>query len=92
MTDIAGNTLETALNLDFLSNVTQIIKDEIGGGDFADYYRFKLAENSTVSLALTELSQDANIYVVNSEGNRELTRSVNAGTVDECISVLHSCR
>ena len=87
MIDNAGNTLDTALNLIFLSDVPRILEDTIGGDDFADYYRFKLSENSRIDLRLSDLSQNANLYIVDSEGNRELARSINSGTIDEQITL-----
>ena len=87
MADIAGNTLETAFDLEFLSDVSKILTDEIGGGDFTDYYRFELAENSLVSLLLSDLNQDATLFLRNSDGSREIARSANTSTVDERIEL-----
>ena len=87
MADIAGNTLATAFDLEFLSDIPQIFEDEIGGGDFADYYRFELAENSLVDLSVSDLSQDATLFLRNSDGSREIARSANTGTIDEKIEL-----
>ena len=87
MNDAAGNTLNTALALDVLSSRPQSVIDEIGGSDFIDYYQFEIDENSTVSLSLSGLSQAADLYLVNSDGNRQLARSINSGTIDETIQI-----
>ncbi|MBE9061111.1 pre-peptidase C-terminal domain-containing protein [cf. Phormidesmis sp. LEGE 11477] len=87
MKDIAGSTLETAFDLEFLSNVSKILTNEIGDRDFTDYYRFELAENSLVSLLVSDLSQDTTLFLRNSDGSREIARSANTSTVDEKIEL-----
>ena len=87
MIDTVGNTSSAALNIDFLNNVPKVFEDEIGGEDFADYFRFELAENSAVSLLLTGLSKNANLFLRNADDSRELARSANAGSVAERIDL-----
>ncbi|NJN12549.1 MAG: hypothetical protein HC815_33155 [Richelia sp. RM1_1_1] len=86
MTDIAGNTFETALDIEVLNDTPQIFEDEIGNDDNEDYYLFRIEENSTVNLKLSELSENASLYLYDSDGNRELIRSTNSNNVDEVIT------
>ncbi|AFY39932.1 RHS repeat-associated core domain protein [[Leptolyngbya] sp. PCC 7376] len=87
MQDIAGNTLNTALDIHILSSIPQVFEDEVGGEDPRDYYRFELSENSAVTLLVSDLSQDVTLFLRNSDGSREISRSANAGTVNEQIEL-----
>jgi Bacterial pre-peptidase C-terminal domain len=91
MTDIAGNTFATALDIELLANKPKVVTDEIGAldgvtSDYSDYYRFRLSENSTVSLKLSGLSSDAQLYLYDNDGISELVGSNNAGNANELIS------
>ncbi len=89
--DGAGNTRSTARNIGTLSS-SQTFQDFVGTNDTNDYYRFNLSESSTFNLALTGLSADADVRLLNSSGitiqsslrsgsnSESITRALAAGT------------
>ncbi|QLE55646.1 pre-peptidase C-terminal domain-containing protein [Nostoc sp. TCL26-01] len=86
--DNAGNNRETARNIGVITT-SQTFNDFIGDfntitQDTEDYYRFDLAQNSTLNLSLTGLSADANLYLYNLNGSNIAT-STNTGTANESI-------
>ncbi|MDM3847921.1 MAG: putative Ig domain-containing protein, partial [Aphanizomenon gracile PMC638.10] len=90
--DNAGQTIDNAKDLGVLKSEVTSSTDFIGSfnglaSDFDDYYKFTLAENSTVNLKLSGLSQDANLdlYLRSSNGNR-IQQSTLPNNVDENIS------
>jgi hypothetical protein len=90
MTDIAGNTFATALDIELLSSLPQIFTDEIGALegttlDNYDYYRFRLQNNSAVSIKLSGLSNNAQLYLYSSDGVSKIASSVNGSNTDESI-------
>lgn len=92
MPDTAGNTFDTALDIELLTDVPQIFADSIGvldGGnsDFDDYYRFRLLENSNVTVMLSELTGNVQLYLYGSKGNNELAKSLNFGNSNETIGI-----
>ena len=58
-----GNTLNTALNLGNLTT-TRTFKDFVGTVDRIDVYRFTLRQTSNLSLELSGLSDNAQIYLI----------------------------
>ncbi len=58
-----GNTLRTAYDIGFL-NGTSVFKDFVGAADPDDYYRFSLSSNRTLKLDLTELSDYADVQLI----------------------------
>ncbi|WP_179198251.1 VCBS repeat-containing protein, partial [Nostoc sp. T09] len=82
--DNAGNTLSTALNLNFSSN-SQTFSDWIGVDDTNDYYRLNISGRSSLNLALTNLSANLNIDLLNSSGGL-IARSENANSIAESIN------
>ena len=90
--DNAGQTIDNAKDLGVLKSEVTSSTDFIGSfnglaSDFDDYYKFTLAENSTVNLKLSGLSQDANLdlYLRSSNGN-VIQQSTLPNNVDENIS------
>ncbi|MGB3786540.1 MAG: S8 family serine peptidase [Phormidesmis sp.] len=65
--DLAGNSLGTALNVGKLS-ANRTFQDFIGLGDTNDYYRFNLDKASDFALTLTDLSADAEVQLLNNQG------------------------
>ncbi|NEZ65410.1 peptidase S8 [Leptolyngbyaceae cyanobacterium CCMR0082] len=88
--DRAGNTLTTAHNLGVLSS-NQTVQDFVGAADANDYYRFSLTQRSRLRLALTDLTANADIELLNRDGkvleasygeglaSEEMTQAVDAG-------------
>jgi hypothetical protein len=72
--DNAGNSLDRANNLGTLGTTATVVNEFIGNFngldiDYADYHQFTIAENSSVNLKLTGLSQNAAITLQDSLGN-----------------------
>ncbi|MGC9525407.1 MAG: pre-peptidase C-terminal domain-containing protein [Limnospira sp.] len=82
--DTAGNTFETARNLGAISTA-QTIPEWVGNLDDYDYYQFTISPNSSVSLNLSGLAADANLYLYDSEQNW-LNSSENSDTTDDTIT------
>jgi hypothetical protein len=97
--DAAGETLSTARNIGIL-NSSRSYRDFVGTIDAAsntvdldDVYRFSLSTTSNVTLNLTGLSADADLYLIrdfNNNGVVEtaelLSRSILSGTANESIT------
>jgi Calpain family cysteine protease/Bacterial pre-peptidase C-terminal domain len=83
--DGAGNTLSTARNLGILVDSTQTMSDSVGTSDTNDYYRFSLLNNSNFSLALNGLSNDADVQLLDRNGNF-IKSSESGGSTAESIS------
>ena len=84
-TPVDDNPINQANNLGTLGEVIKTVDDQIGNSSF-NYYKFTLAENSTVNLKLSGLSENADLYLLSSNGNR-IEYSVQSGSVDESISL-----
>jgi hypothetical protein len=79
-----GNTLESAYNVGTLSD-TQTFTDAVDSSDTSDYYRFSLDNSSNFNLSLTGLSADADVQLLDSNGN-SITYSNRFGSADESIN------
>ena len=82
--DGAGNTLDDAKKFN-ITSTTQIFTDWVGSTDGNDYYRFTLGSTSSLNLTLDGLSDDANVRLLNSNGDT-IIGSYNFGTETESIS------
>jgi hypothetical protein len=82
--DQAGNTLATA-RLITPGATSTLLKDAVGTADTADLYRFENRTFSTLGVNLSGLSADANIQVLNSNGN-VIRSSIAADTTPESIN------
>ena len=82
--DKAGNTLTKARNIGTLSG-SQSFSDWVGSTDTNDYYRFALSQASNFALALTGLSADADVQLLNTSG-AQLASSEADGSTAEAIS------
>ena len=82
--DFAGNNLAGARWLSTLSTA-KFFNDFVGAADELDYYKFKLASTRALNLVLTNLSDDADLALLNSSGG-QIAISENWGSVDESIS------
>ncbi|GEM_PF-1689237 len=84
--DLAGNNTENALDIgiiDLTPNIKTFL-DYISQDDVKDYYKFSVSANSKVELCLENLNADANLFLVNSQGNLLLS-SNNEGNDNELI-------
>ncbi|MCU0534488.1 MAG: pre-peptidase C-terminal domain-containing protein [Hydrococcus sp. Prado102] len=79
------NTRSTARNLGGLLNNPQTFNDSISSTDTNDFYRFSLSSRSNFNLALNGLSNDANVQLIDRNGNNIQT-SNKTGTNAESIS------
>ena len=79
-----GNTLRTAYNVGTLSG-TRTFTDRISSSDTNDYYRFSLGSASNFNLSLTGMSADADVQLLDSNGN-SITYSRRSGSGNESIN------
>ncbi len=84
--DYAGNTRTAARSLGAISS-TRTWTDFVGNSDHDDYYKITLGKRSTLSLALTGLTADADVALLSSTGS-VIKISENNGTASESISRL----
>jgi hypothetical protein len=84
--DNAGNTLITARDLQLVSgNQVRSFSDRVDAADLTDYYRFRVQGRSSVGLTLSNSGGDANLELLNGNGDR-LQDSVNSGNTSELIN------
>lgn len=86
VTDGAGNSLNTARELGILdlNPFSQTYADFVGTEDRRDFYQFELQASSSVSLSLDGLSANANLFLLDSQGNT-ISSSQARGTTAELI-------
>ena len=81
--DIAGNSRREAYNIGLL-NGSEIFTEFVGENDTEDFYKFRLNETADVELFLSELSEDADLQLLDSRG--QLLQSFpESGTTPELI-------
>jgi hypothetical protein len=80
----SGDTLATAKDIT-INSVASTISEKIGGIDADDYFRFTLNDPSNLNVKLEGLTGDANIQLLDSNG-QILANSENPGTTSESIS------
>ncbi|MBD2771641.1 S8 family serine peptidase [Iningainema tapete] len=78
-----GNTTNNAFNFGIL-NGSRIVKEFVGSND-ADYYRFTLGTINNFSLTLNGLTSDADVQLLDSNGNTIIS-SYNSSTLAETIN------
>jgi len=78
--DPAGNSIRNASQLS-----SAPAAGAVGFGDAADFYKITMTNAGTLTLGLTGLSGNANLYLLNASGAL-LKSSVNPGTADEAIN------
>ncbi|MEB3192795.1 MAG: Calx-beta domain-containing protein, partial [Snowella sp.] len=64
---------------------TKSITDAVGDSDLFDFYRFNVSAAGTVQLKLTNLTANADIWLVDGLG-RTLAQGTKTGTADEAVS------
>ncbi|MBD2018480.1 S8 family serine peptidase [Microcoleus sp. FACHB-53] len=79
-----GNTLGAAYDVGTL-NGTRTLTDFVGSTDTNDYYRFSLASVSNFNVSLTGLNADADVQLLDSNGNF-ITYSNRSSNGDESIN------
>ncbi|MGC9525406.1 MAG: PPC domain-containing protein [Limnospira sp.] len=93
ITDTDGKAPGTDLGiLDPLGESIEV-SDEIGftqgdGRDENDYFSFSLEENSDVSLKLDQLRRDANVEILDGDGETVLWQSMERGRQEETINAI----
>ena len=80
----AGDSANDALDLGRLDSA-RTVNGFVGGEDRRDFFRFDLANESAVEIALTQLSQDIDLYLFNSRGQR-LGHSIEPGSRSESLA------
>ncbi|MGB6294790.1 MAG: pre-peptidase C-terminal domain-containing protein [Rivularia sp. (in: cyanobacteria)] len=82
--DLAGNSRTTA-RLITIGSTTTNFTDAVGRADSNDYYRFTLNQNSDFKLSLSGLTENADVWLLNSSG-RTITSSRKSGNSSEAIN------
>lgn len=80
-----GNSLDSARNLDSLTNTTQIVSDSVDSDDLNDYYRFNLSSTSDFKLNLNELNANADVQLLDRNG-KSIQTAKKTGTQAESIN------
>jgi hypothetical protein len=84
--DFLGDRFATAYNIGNVSGrYTFTWNDSVSRTDVSDYFKFSLSNTTTFNLTLSNLSTDADVRLLNSNG-AEITRSQNSGTNNESIN------
>ncbi len=84
--DNAGNTLITAHDLQLgTGNQVRSFSDRVDASDLTDYYRFRVGGLSRVGLKLTNSGGDANLELLNANGDLQQA-SLNSGDTSELIN------
>ncbi|MBE9228097.1 pre-peptidase C-terminal domain-containing protein [Phormidium sp. LEGE 05292] len=83
------NSLSAARNIGTL-NGTQNFSDFVGTSDTNDYYRFSLSNNSNFSLTLNGLSADADVQLLDSNGNQIQTSALGGITAESITRTLNA--
>ncbi|MFM6056008.1 MAG: SBBP repeat-containing protein, partial [Sphaerospermopsis kisseleviana] len=65
--------------------VSQTVTDSVGDTDKFDFYRFNITTASNVQLKLSNLTANANIWLVDGLG-RTIVQGIKTGTADEVVS------
>lgn len=84
--DGAGNSLASAKDMGLLGASPKIYNDYVGGQDSNDDYSFTLDGTRNLRLALSGLSANADLVLMNSQG-AVLASSTQAGNAEESIRV-----
>jgi hypothetical protein len=82
------NTQATAFNVGPLSGGsagTQTFNEFVGSADTVDYYKFTVSSGGTVNLGMSDLRNDADLYLLSSSG-ATLASSTRSGTSSESIA------
>ena len=87
--DNAGNTIATARNIGNLRG-TRNFSDFVGTTDTNDYYRFSLSGNSNFKLAMTGMTANANVQLLNSSGGVITSSTATGSTAESIVSNLNA--
>jgi hypothetical protein len=79
--DTAGNTTATARNI----SLGQTVNEQVGDNDLDDFYRFTVNDRTRVDLRISGLSSDADLRLLDANGN-EVATSASGGTTDDAIT------
>jgi len=84
--DLAGNTRTAARNIGAITGTTQSFRDSVSSSDTNDFYSFTINPSSSLSIQLTGLSSDADLQVLDANGNVVAT-SANTATTSDVINL-----
>ncbi len=80
MPDLAGNSLATARNIS-LNGSPSTFSDAVGTADLYDFYRFNVSQSGSLSVSLSGLQRDADLYLVqdlNSNGQFDFGETIDS--------------
>jgi hypothetical protein len=81
-----GNSLSAALDFGaFTTNTSRHWTESVASWDSLDIYRFTLQQATQMNLGLRNMTADADLYLLDSQGN-QISSSRNGGAVNESIS------
>jgi hypothetical protein len=80
----ADNSFDSANEIDPLTGTPQSFTGYVGGADEVDYYRFTLDDWTDVTITLSDLVSDADIALLDGNGNY-IADSINSGSSSEEI-------
>lgn len=84
-TDSAGNSTSVARAIGALTGTPQSFTDSVGGND-PDYYRFTTGATSNFRLSLAGLTDNADVFLLSSDGRTVLASGTNGGAAAESLS------
>ncbi|MBW4473275.1 MAG: VCBS repeat-containing protein, partial [Stenomitos rutilans HA7619-LM2] len=84
MPDYAGNNLTSAKEISSATGL-QAFSDRVDAFDTDDYYRISLSGRSSLNIAINGLSADANVQLLDRNGNT-LQTSANSAGISEAVS------
>ncbi len=87
LADIAGNTSADARSIMFSDKGSFMAEESVAAGDL-DYYNFFVNGKQKIHIKLTELSANAGLQLLSSDGTTVIRESDNAGTISETIDRL----
>ncbi|MEH1965506.1 PPC domain-containing protein [Nostoc sp.] len=85
----AGNTLSSALPVSGfnLPGSSGVFQDTVGGSDTDDYYKFIVDQTLSFNATLSPLSADADLYLLDSNGNNVRSSALSGTSADTISSV-----
>jgi len=85
--DMGGDRLGDAVDLGRVhAERTAEVQETVSGRDVDDYYQFRISRSQTISLLLTDLDANANLKVIDADGDL-VARSNNRSSQSEFLSL-----
>lgn len=82
---VNDNSQAAARDLGLLNSTPITVRDSVGNSDTQDFYRFTLSQARSLRLQLTGLSADADVVILDGQGN-QIATSQNWGSLSEDLT------